>query len=49
MKTDSGMMHGKWKHKGQRERKGREGNQGRGKRENRSVEVVVVLVGALLL
>lgn len=36
MKTDSGMRHGRWKHKGQRER---EGNEGRGNRENRPAEV----------
>lgn len=36
MKTDSGMRHGRWKHKGQRER---EGNEGGGKSENRTVEV----------
>ena len=33
MKTDSGMRHGRWKHKGQRER------EGRGMRENRQPKV----------
>lgn len=39
MKTDSGMRHGRWKHKGQRESEG--GNEGRGMRENRPAEVCV--------